>query len=345
MAKVYLIILNWNGYKDTCECLRSVLDISFNDLQVVVVDNASTNNSCDEIEYWAKQNGLETIRLSRELAENSEVTSYSKPGALDVGNSIFLIQTGENLGFAGGNNIGISFALRMQAEYVWILNNDTVVDPGCLEPLISVMEINSHIGIAGSRVMYYDRPNEVQTTGMRLGINYLTISHYDFGNVDANVILVQPVEVDCVAASSMLVRSKMVEEIGLMDEDYFMYHEDIDWQIRVRKHGWKVFYVPSSGILHKCGASSKKSSFVGAYYQSRNKFLLVSKNNGKFVALLMVPLTLALFRNIAIAFFKGDLTAASAIWQGGRDFFLGRIGYREFGNVRKPTIKQLKNLQ
>ena len=110
-----------------------------------------------------------------------------------------------------------------------------------------------------------------------------------------------------------------------------MYHEDIDWQIRAGKRGWIAAYAPGSKILHKCGKSTQKSKFVAAYYQSRNKFLLIAKNESKLTTqLFMVPLVIALFRNLFRALITGDWACAWGICQGGKDFFLGHLGYRNF---------------
>ncbi len=329
-AKVYLIILNWNGYKDTCDCLDSLQRLSFSHFQIVVVDNASSDNSLDNIDAWAKQNNLETVRLDRAYAENFMEAPYAVIHSSDLKRSIVLIQTGENFGFSGGNNAGIRYALTMGAEYIWILNNDTIVDPECIDPLVESMESDGKVGIAGSCVAYYDRPNVVQTAGMKIRLHNLKISHHGQGKLITDSSVSQQREVDCVPACSMLVRSKLIRDIGLMDEDYFMYHEDVDWQVRAKRAGWKVIYVPGSKILHKCGRSTSKSRFVAAYYQSRNKFLLIAKTEGNLAALLMIPLVFAFFRNVLRALFTGDRMSAWGIWQGGKDFFLGHTGARNF---------------
>jgi len=324
-SKVYLIILNWNGYNDTCECLDSLQRLTFEHLQIVVVDNASSDNSLDSIETWAKRNNFETLRLDRASAGKYSGKLFSSSEQ-----TIVLIQTGKNLGFAGGNNVGIRYALQMGAEYIWLLNNDTLVDSGCVEPLLESMDSDDKIGIAGSCVIYYDKPNVIQTAGMKLSLHNLKISHLGRGKLMTDSSISQQREVDCVPACSMLVRSKLISDVGLMDEEYFMYHEDVDWQIRAKRAGWKIVYVPGSKILHKCGGSTKKSRFVSAYYQSRNKFLLIAKNEGKIAVFLMIPLVFAFIRNVIISLFTGDLMSARGIWQGGKDFFLGRTGVRNF---------------
>lgn len=320
---VYAIILNWNGFADTCSCLDSLIPERHSNLQIVVVDNASSDNSCAEIRNWAKKNKIQLVSLSQTDAESGALPNNTEGGLL-------LIQTGSNLGFAGGNNVGMRYALRMGAEYVWLLNNDTVVSPSSLQPMLNAIGSDHAVGIAGSCVLYYDRPQVVQTAGMKLGPFALTISHLGQGRSFPDSAVTKQREVDCVPACSLLVKKEVIADIGLIDEDYFMYHEDIDWQIKARRAGWRIVYVPDSKILHKCGGSTKKASFVSAYYQSRNKFLLISKTQGGLGPLLFLPLSLSFIRNVLRAYLSGESKAAWSVFQGGKDFLLGRKGARTF---------------
>lgn len=324
-SKIYVIILNWNGFADTCSCLDSLLPERHSNLQLVVVDNASSDNSCAEIRNWAVGNGINLISLSRTEAESGELSNNTEGG-------LILIQTGANLGFAGGNNVGMRYALRRGAEYIWLLNNDTVVSPASLQPMLNAMCADHAVGIAGSCVLYYDRPQMVQTAGMKLGPFALTISHLGRGRSFPDSAVTEQREVDCVPACSLLVKKEVIADIGLIDEDYFMYHEDIDWQIKAKRAGWRIVYVPDSKILHKCGGSTKKVSYVSAYYQSRNKFLLIAKNQGILRPFLFLPLSLSYIRNVLRAYLSGERKAAWSILQGGKDFLLGRKGARNFHN-------------
>lgn len=318
---VYAIILNWNGFADTCSCLDSLLPERHSNLQLVVVDNASSDNSCAEIRNWAERTGINLVSLSRADAESGELPNTAVGG-------LVLIQTGANLGFAGGNNVGMRYALRMGADYIWLLNNDTVVSPAPLQPMLNAMGSGHAVGITGSCVLYYDRPQVVQTAGMKLGPFALTISHLGQGRSFPDSAVTKLREVDCVPACSLLIRKEVIADIGLIDEDYFMYHEDIDWQIKARRAGWQIVYVPDSKILHKCGASTRKVSFVSAYYQSRNKFLLIAKTQGILGPLLFLPLFLSYIRNVVKAYLSGERKAALSILHGGKDFLLGRKGVR-----------------
>lgn len=318
---VYVILLNWNGFVDTCSCLDSLLPERSSNLRIVVVDNDSSDASCSEILNWAERKGIVVSSLSREDAEAGSPLQNTDGG-------LVLIQTGSNLGFAGGNNVGMRYALRSGADYVWLLNNDTVVCPAPLQPMLDVMASDSTVGIVGGCVLYFDRPGIVQTAGMKLSPFSLRISHLGQGCAATDSTVTKMREVDCVPACMILLRKEVIEKIGFIDEDYFMYHEDIDWQIKARRGGWKIFYVPSSKILHKCGASTKKVSFVSAYYQSRNKFLLISKNQGLLAPLLFIPLFFSFIRNALKAYLAGERKAAWSILQGGKDFFLGRKGAR-----------------
>lgn len=320
---VAIVVLNWNGAADTIACLESLCLLKYGNFAIVVVDNASTDDSVSRLVRWGSDRRQDFARMS---AEECELVSSKSS------NRRVLIQNYSNLGFAGGNNLGIRYSLNIGAEYIWILNNDTIVSPDSLSPLVEAMSISQNVGITGSCVLYWDRPEVVQTAGMRLGWHNLRISH-----ISQNLKLTDwPVskqgDVDCLPACSILVNSRMVQNIGQIDESYFMYHEDVDWEISAKRAGWRILYVPSSRIWHKCGGSTKKMTFVGAYYQSRNKLRLIRKNESDLFLLLVFPLFFALVRNVIAAIARGEFRNAKYMIIGATDFFLGKKGMRAFGS-------------
>lgn len=224
---VYVIVLNWNGWQETLECLTSLEVLDYPNYEVVVVDNGSTNGSAEEIRK-------------------------AKP-------QVTLLETGRNLGFAGGNNIGIRYALEQGAEYIWLLNNDTVVDPGALTAMIELAEKDRRIGVVGSVLYYMEQPTKVQAWGGGR-VNLLT---------GRSRHLLAPGEPHYITGASMLLRREALEQVGLLDEGFFMYWEDADFGFRLRKAAWKLEVAPNARVWHKESASlGKKSPILDEYFNA-----------------------------------------------------------------------------
>lgn len=297
---VYIVILNWNGWGDTIECLESVFKNDYLNYKVIVCDNSSSDFSVEYIEKWCngdlypflhKDNKLGNI--SRPFKEKPikyfiyegkdiEATNFPKNDA-----DLVIIKTGGNLGFAGGNNVGIRYALaRDDFSHIWLLNNDTVIKFDALSHLMSRISNVPHAGICGSTLLYYNQPDIVQALG---GATYnpffaSTKSIGALQKFDINVNEEQiGKKIDYVIGASMLVSKDFLKKIGLMCEDYFLYYEEIDWAYRGRKDFSQV-YAKNSIVYHKEGASigsnsdAKKKSKLSDYYGIVNR-LKFTKNN------------------------------------------------------------------
>jgi hypothetical protein len=239
LPQVFIIILNWNGWRDTLACVESCRKLTWPNFRIVVVDNASSDGSEEN--------------LHRQLPD------------------VEIIQTGANLGFAGGNNVGVKLALTSGADYVWLLNNDTIADPGALTAMVEAMEREPAAGMAGSKIYFFDSPRLIWSTGGawrrgRLSLRMRGAFQLDRGQFD------KPGEVGSVSGCSMLVRSAVISEIGLMKEEYFLYWEDIEWCARAQEAGYKAIYVPGSLVWHRGSASTEDGSFLQFYYSTRNGF-------------------------------------------------------------------------
>jgi GT2 family glycosyltransferase len=176
MHRVYIILVNWNGWRDTIECLESLFRLDYPDFSIIVCDNASSDDSLSHIRDWASGSTQaecssgELRRLTRPpvrkplesvVLRNSDIDQWK-----DRHPKLVLLETGANLGFAGGNNVGLSYALsRGDFHYIWLLNNDTVVEPDSLAALVARASSSDTIGICGSKILYYDSPNTVQALG------------------------------------------------------------------------------------------------------------------------------------------------------------------------------------
>jgi len=261
--RVYIIILNWNGWRETLECLASVFRLKYPDFVVVVCDNGSDDGSLEKIAAWA--NGDERARESRFLAipqtpDAARRIPFAKHARAEAEagapatTRLVLIDNGANLGFAGGCNVGLRFALgQADMAYAWLLNNDAVVDPEALSALVGTMKRDPGIGICGSQVRSYDKPNVIQTQGGTLN-RWLCTTHSLACGVEVASAPPAPSQVDYVPGASMLVSRAYLEKVGLMEESYFLYFEEIDWAERGRS-SFRLAICPESVIYHVGGAS------------------------------------------------------------------------------------------
>lgn len=218
---VYVILVNWNGWRDTLECLQSLEKLDYLNHRVLVVDNGSTDDS------------LVRLRSGNAGAE--------------------LIENGENLGFAKACNVGIRKALAEGAEFVWRLDNDTVVEPDCLRALVERATQGGRIGAVGSVLYYMDHPNSVQAWAGGYINLWLGRSRHFTAPISEN-------RLDFINGASMLVRREALDEVGLLDERYFVYFEDADFSIRLRRAGWRLAVAEKSLIWHKESSSMVKRS-------------------------------------------------------------------------------------
>lgn len=286
---VAVILLNWNGWRDTLECLESVLRMSYPPSLVIVCDNASTDESLASIQGWAdgslvaeSANPELTHLVSPPVRKPLAFAMMDATGALrhvlpEV--PLVLIQTGANLGFAGGNNVGLRYALsRPDINYFWLLNNDTIVEPGALGAMVAVIEANDRIGLCGSVLRDYFHPREVLTLG---GRSYSRLSGRTRPIQAASDPEAQR-RPDYIEGASMLVRRKFLETVGLMAEDYFLYFEEMDWVIRARGC-FSFTYAPQSIVYHKEGGSigshkdRNRRSALSDFYQARNRLIFTRR--------------------------------------------------------------------
>ncbi|MBI1745445.1 MAG: glycosyltransferase family 2 protein [Acidobacteria bacterium] len=287
---VYIIVLNWNGWKDTLECLESCQKLTYPRFRMVVVDNDSSDDSTTQI----------------------------RARFMDLP----LIETSENLGFAGGNNAGIQYALEQGAECVWLLNNDTVVAPDTLTELMALLQSDARVGIAGSKVYYYDEPRPLNCAGGRIsrftGYPFNIGRHEtDRGQFDARQ------DVDYILGCSFLIRASAIRATGLMDDRFFLYFEDADWSYRARRQGWRVVLAPKSLVWHKESRSVGLHSPRMIYYFARNSLLFAQKAMPWVLPLTLVR-TLQLF--VIKRMIEGDFNKARLGWLGIADFFRRRFG-------------------
>lgn len=254
MPCVHIVLLNWNGWQDTIECLKSLEDLEYPNFEIVVVDNASTDNSVSKIK--------------EEYPE------------------IVLLRSRSNLGYAGGNNLGIEYALKHNTDYVWLLNNDTIVDEFALLNLVDRIEEDSSLGMCGSKVVYYHQRDTVQVLAGGSYNKWLGITT-NFGqhqHVDTDFDTEQIEEnLDFIIGASMLISRSFLKDIGLISEDYFLYYEEVDWGIRA-KGKYDLGFASDSIVYHKEGSSigatnldKSNKSKLSDYYLIKNRFKITFK--------------------------------------------------------------------
>jgi GT2 family glycosyltransferase len=262
--KVYIVVLNYNGYKDTIECLDSIAKSNYSNYQVIVVDNASTDNSINHLLSWANSQHVSYRLLTQKeslLAANKEK------------NSMIFISSDNNGGFASGNNIAIRYAInKNDFDYIWLLNNDTVIKVDTLSLLVEYADLHK-TEITGSSLYRYDNKESVQTYG-----GYIDKL---LGNGKDIKELKELDKLEYIVGASMLIKKKLIDQIGLLSEDYFLYYEDADYGYRAREHGCKLGVCVDSIVYHKEGGSTgssrsilEKSAFSDYHsFKSRKYFL------------------------------------------------------------------------
>lgn len=278
MSRVYILLVNWNGWADTVKCLESVSHLDYPDFRIIVCDNASEDDSLVRIKAWAQAKSTPCIEMEQSVAENG--------GDREADPLLLLVKNRENLGFAGGNNVGLRYVqARGDADYVWLLNNDTVVDNYALAALVTRIREVPGAGMCGSTLLFHDRPDVVQALGGGYYLPWLAIA-WHLGQRRVFKPGARPEKVETclsyIVGASLLVSVEFVRVVGLMAEDYFLYFEEIDWTLRAGQR-FKLAYAPDSLVYHKVGGSIGTRSHPGHkslvcdYYNLRNRLVFTRK--------------------------------------------------------------------
>ena len=276
LPKVAIIILNWNGWKDTIECLESLYQVTYPAYCVIVVDNGSEDESVEKIKEYCKGKSIFCLEYTKQEVETLNIkikkAFYHK--------NLILIKNDKNYGFAEGNNIGIRFALKaLDPDYILLLNNDTVVDKYFLDELVKIAEKDKRIGIVAPKQFSYYNPEDVELRAHEINLIKLikeTLFIQREKEREKNREIDR--EIDWVQASCLLIRKEVIRKVGLLDPKYFISWEDLDLCITVRKAGYKIIHSSKSKFWHKVSKSVKKSPIVH-YYKARNAFLFYKKHS------------------------------------------------------------------
>ena len=247
--RVCVILVNWNGRDDTLECLDSLRAIEYSNLQILVVDNGSRDDSVDAL---------------RAAFPDVEI-----------------IETKANLGFTGGNNVGIRRALSNGADFVFLLNNDTTIAPRAISELVKAAQENPKFGLLTPVINYYDRPDEAWFGGARLDIkNGIAVHDNSYPPQTGETLR----EIPWASGCAMFFPAELLRRLKGFDDRFFLNWEDVDLSLRVRRAGFKIGLVPSARVWHKVGRSFEQTSHSasGLYYGFRNNLLLARLHGGRF---------------------------------------------------------------
>ena len=269
---VSIIIVNYNKYQYTIDCLRSLTNQTYKNFEVVLVDNGSEYNSF--------------LKLKRELKYFKKLIE------------IILIRLNVNLFFSGGNNKAIKIA---NGEYICLLNNDTVVEPNFIENMVNFLETNSNVGMISPKIKCYKNKNYLWNAGAEIDFRSGKISRirglweYDPKDQKYNEISLT----DYAVGTALFVKKEVIDKIGLLDEIFFMYFEETEWNFRAKKIGYKNYYVPTTIVYHKVTPFINKKSFIlKQFFLNRNAQIFVWKH-AKFLDILIFYLKFS-FKNLRI---------------------------------------------
>ena len=270
---VSIISVNYDHPDVTCQLLSSLRQITYPCIEIIIVDNASPN-------------------------DDPSIIPRSFP-------EVHFIRSKENLGFAGGNNLGIRMA---KGKYVLFLNNDTEVDRGFLEPLVKKFETDVKTGAASPKIKFFHTPDTLQFTGLS-ALNPYTIRNrgYGYGVKDTGQFDKDTLT-NFVHGAAMMVPMEVIHKVGLMAESYFLYYEELDWATRIRNAGYDLWYIHDSIVLHKESVSTGKLSPLKTYYMNRSRLLYLRRNvtGFKFMVATVYQLCISIPKNALRFLIKGE---------------------------------------
>ena len=312
MPPVSIVVLNWNGRDDTLACLASLQHLTYPNFRVHVVDNGSSDDSVSAIRR-----------------QHPEVD---------------IVQTGANLGFAGGNNVGIRRALEAGAVYMLLLNNDTVVDPGLLEAFVAAAQRHPDAAAFSGKIYFFDHPRRVWYAGARWDSHRTSFLQIGEGIEDAGQAFSEGEETAYACGCAFFVSAKKLGEVGLLDEDFFLYFEETDWCYRARRRGYPSRFVPEARLWHKVSVSfGGERSPLALYFLTRNRLLWARRHGNLTLRIRLYGITVCTLASRFIGPFVRSRDASMrqrwwslrtafrdprnrAYYLGVRDFFLRRLG-------------------
>ena len=283
-----IITINYNGLKDTCE-LIDTLPLNDETIEVIVVDNASTQDEATEIERRYPQ--------------------------------VKVIRNDKNLGFAGGNNLGIQAA---HGKYLFFINNDAILpQPSAISHLLTRLESSDKIGMVCPKIRFTWGKQLIQYAGYT-PLSKITLRNKSigFGEQD-NGQYDTPHPTPYAHGAAMMVKREVIEQVGMMPECYFLYYEELDWSMMIRRTGYEIWYEPACTVFHKESQTTGQQSPLKTYYIIRNRLLFAQRNidgSEKYLTYIYLICIVAV-RDVLKYLCKGQINMAKAVMKGIKDFF------------------------
>lgn len=293
MPRIAIIILNWNGKDDTLACLASVTSIDYPDFQAVVVDNGSSDGSVEAFRQAYPQ--------------------------------VTILETGANLGYAGGNNVGIRWALDQGFEGILVLNNDTVVDRDLLHAFATAHQRFPQAGVFGAKIYYHAQPDMLWFAGGRWRADKLEFDHVGQGQPDGPEFS-EPQAFDYMTGCALYAPAEVFRSVGFFDDEFFLTYEETDWCYRARAKGFTPTYIPEAKLWHKVSASFGGAvSPLMTYFMTRNRLLFVRRHMPLGTVARLLQKTL---RNLKVALFPHPKFFLAGTWLSPRRFYWALGAYR-----------------
>lgn len=331
---VWVLLINWNTWKDTIECLESLLRQDYENYRIVLCDNGSTDGSMEKIVAWANGTLVEPLSppddlralvdppvpkpvphvvLSRQAAEGGAHDDAANTAPL------IIVDIGQNIGFSGGTNVALAYAMaQRRGGYAWLVNNDMVVATDALSRLVRMAESDHTIGALGGGILEYKLPDVIQIAGggyasLWTGFPAATKSSGKKQGAPGTVVD----DLDFIAYGCMLVPLSVIQRVGPLSERYFLYCEDIDHSMRIRRAGLRLDYDPDALVWHKGGASVGYRSARHDFYIARNTLLVVAM----FAPMrLPVAILYSLYRCVLPKLVRGQWNRLVAVLRGYASF-------------------------
>ena len=321
-----IIILNWNRWQDTIRCLESIYQSTYKNFFVVLIDNGSTDGSVERFKLWAQGDRKDgsLVQVGAAHKKPGAFCFITRAAAASAGHTseefcagqLIVIENEKNYGFAGGNNIAIKYAFAMtEARYVLLLNNDTTIAPAGISALVLCAEEDMPTGAFQAKMLSMDSPEIIDALGISMidlqGPCPVGNGHPDTGQFSSCR------EIFGVCAGAALYRRTMLEQIGLFDEDFFAYYEDVDLALRACLRGWKALCVPDAIVYHGHSATLGKDSPFKTYLLERNRYYYIIKNAPRDILWLFIKGRPDAFLRILIQLLKaGSSKQVSAYLRG-----------------------------
>ncbi len=327
---VYVVLLNWRGWRDTIACLESLFASTGPRMRVIVCDNASGDGSLERIEEWTRG------ALAAEIPPHPRVAGLlgqmtrrpvcqrvdradAEAGAIDPQSELILVDNGANLGFAAGNNVGLRLALaQADMDCVWLLNNDTLVEPDCLQEMRSALAAAGDRAVCGSMIHFFDQPDVIQAIGGNRFNRLTGTAACSEGRFLHESELQGTAQTEAslayVSGCSMLLPRSFLEEVGLMGEDYFLYYEEIDWFTRSAGR-FPIRIAADAHLYHREGSAigspgwQRPASSFADYHLHRSRLIFMHKHYRRFLPLCY----LGGLADVAKCLLKGQFSNARAV--------------------------------